>query len=325
MGPPGAIDLLVIGEINPDIVVSDLDPTPRFGQAERQVASITMTVGSSAVITALAASRLGLRTAFVGLAGADAFGRYMLDEMTTRGVDVGACRVLDGGATGASMILDRGTDRAILTAGGLMATLSTDDVPLDLVRRSRHMHVGSWFLQDALRPGLPALFAVARRGGVTTSLDPNWDPAERWAGMNDVLLETDVFLPNEAELLGIAGRPDIASAIEAVRSRGPSGMVVAVKRGAAGGVAAGPDGVIEAPAMAVEPIDTIGAGDAFDGGFLFGRLSGWPLSRCLSMGVACGALSTRARGGTEAQPTLAEALAVVETIQRTAGPGAAAS
>src|SRR4051794_21915421 len=87
------LDLLAIGEINPDIIVVDPDPMPVFGQVEKIVRSIRMVIGSSSVICACGAAKLGLRTAFVGVAGDDAFGHFMLGAMKDRGIDVSGCVV----------------------------------------------------------------------------------------------------------------------------------------------------------------------------------------------------------------------------------------
>jgi sugar/nucleoside kinase (ribokinase family) len=308
-------DLLVVGEINPDVIVSDPDLSPSFGQAERLVEAIVMAPGSSTVLTAMAAARLGLRTAFCGMVGDDPFGRFMLASLDRGGVDTHACPVVDG-PTGASVILDRGPDRAILTSPGVMASLRAEDVPVDLVRDSRHVHVGSWFLQTALQAGMPALFAEARAAGTSTSLDPNWDPADRWSGMRAILAETDIILPNANEASAITGAPDAEQSAMILMAGGPPDMTAAIKAGGRGALAARGTMLLraEAPAMAV--VDAIGAGDGFDAGFLYGRLAGWTLERCLALAVACGALSTRARGGVDGQATLPEALALAEGLPR---------
>ena len=82
------IDVLVLGEINPDVVVRATDPTPSFGQVERFVDSIDLVIGSSSAIFACGAARLGLRTAFVGVVGDDPMGRFMLDALRARGVEI---------------------------------------------------------------------------------------------------------------------------------------------------------------------------------------------------------------------------------------------
>ncbi len=301
------LDLLVLGEVNPDIVVRAADPRPVFGQVERFVDGIDLVVGSSSAIFACGAARLGLRVAFVGVVGDDALGRFMLAEMAARGIDVAACRVDPAVPTGASVILSSPADRAILTARGTLPLLQAADVPPDLLARARHLHVGSYFLLDALRADLPGLLAAARSAGATTSLDCNWDPAGRWdGGLRATLATIDVFLPNEAEATRITGLPDVREAAAALSAMGPG--VVAVKRGAAGAIAVDASGACyEATALGVAVVDTTGAGDSFDAGFLAGWLAGRSVADALALGVACGSLSTRGSGGTGSQPSLAEA------------------
>lgn len=110
-----AFDLLVIGEINPDLILRGKDIVPEFGQAEKLVEHAELTIGSSSVITACGAARLGLSVAFIGLVGNDQFGRFMLDAMQARDIDVSACVVDQTIATGMSVILSDPGDRAILT------------------------------------------------------------------------------------------------------------------------------------------------------------------------------------------------------------------
>jgi sugar/nucleoside kinase (ribokinase family) len=309
------LDLIVVGEINPDIVVRAQDPRPVFGQVERWVDSIDLVVGSSAVIFACGAVRLGLRTAFVGLVGDDAFGRFMLSEMTARGIVPDAIQVRGDVPTGATVLLSAPGDRAILTAPGSIPLLRTEDVPRELFGRARHLHVGSVFMLDTLRPELAGLLAEARLAGLTTSIDTNWDPTEEWdGGLAAILAQADVFLPNAAEAMRISGQADPAAAALALVAAGPG--IVAVKLGAEGGLAAAADGTLHRrPALPVTPIDTVGAGDSFDAGFLAGWLGGRSLPDALALAVACGSLSTLGLGGTAAQPTLAEADDAVRSME----------
>jgi len=304
-------DVLVAGEINPDVIVRAADPRPVFGQVERFVDSIDLVIGSSSVIFACGAARLGLRVAFVGVVGDDAMGRFMLDSMRALGINVESCRVNRDVPTGATVILTSGTDRAILTAPGTVPLLRSQDIPEALVARSRHLHVGSVFMLDALRPGLASRFAAAHRAGLSTSADCNWDPRETWdGGLWDILRETDVFLPNAAEATRITGLDDVASAAHALVGGGP--QIVAVKCGADGAIAATRDGSLARTAsLAVEAVDTTGAGDSFDAGFIAGFIAGRPVPYCLALGAAAGSLSTRRVGGVASQPTLPEAEAAL--------------
>lgn len=305
--PDREFDLLVAGEINPDIVVASANIAPAFGQAERTVDRISLTIGSSSAITACGAARLGLRVAFVGVVGDDAFGRWMLEALAARGVDVSACRVDPSLATGASVILSRPDDRATLTAVGAMSALTANDLPDGLLARAAHLHVGSVFLQDGLRAGLAGVFARARGLELTTSIDPGGDPGGRWdGGIGAVLQECDLALPNREEALRIAGHTgdDIVVATRTLAALGP---VVAVKLGHEGGLVVAGDDAYRAAAPEVEVVDAIGAGDAFDAGFLAGWLDGQSAEACLRLAVACGSLSVRASGGTEGQAERNEA------------------
>jgi sugar/nucleoside kinase (ribokinase family) len=119
------------------------------------------------------------------------------------------------------------------------------------------------------------------------------------------LAETDVALPNEAEALALTGRTD-GDLLKAAQRLAAMTALPVIKRGAAGALAWAGD-PISVPAPTVRPVDTVGAGDSFNAGFLAGRLTGLDLPASLRLAVACGALSTRAAGGTAAQPTMAEA------------------
>lgn len=299
-------DLLVVGDANPDVILSGAPRELSYAQHERLVDDGAMVLGGSAAITACGAARLGLRTAFVGRVGADALGRFALDALADRGVDVSGCVVDADASTALTVILTNAGDRAILTSPGCLSRLSVADINADLVRRARHVHVSSYFLLPRLAAELPPWFRDIRAGGATTSLDTNDDPAGRWAGVPAALAETDVALPNEAEALALAGRTDGDLLKAAQRLAAMTGLPV-IKRGAAGALAWTGEPVA-VPAPAARPVDTVGAGDSFNAGFLAGRLTGLDLTASLRLAVACGALSTRAAGGTAAQPTMAEAL-----------------
>ena len=207
--------------------------------------------------------------------------------------------------TGASVILSDGRDRAILTARGTIGAVTAADVPDALVARARHLHLGSWFLQDALRPDAEALLVRARAAGLTTSLDPNWDPLERWDdGLLALLPHLDLLLPNETEACRIAGIDDVEAAAVALARRG-AGLMVVVKRGPDGALAASADGVVARVAgYPVAAIDTTGAGDSFDAGFLAAWLDGAAPAEALRAAAVAGALSTLAIGGVDGQPTV---------------------
>jgi sugar/nucleoside kinase (ribokinase family) len=310
----GDLDLLVIGDCNPDVLVLGDDLTPGFGQEEKLVTSMSLVVGGSASITAVAAARLGLRVALVAAIGDDAAGSFMLAELARAGVDTDAMAVRPGRPTGMTVVLSRSDDRAILTAAGAIATLTPADVPAGLLARARRVHVSSYFLLErSLGPGLAALLATARAAGAATSLDTNWDPAGIWGAefFGDVLAQTDLLLPNEAEALRIAGTTKRPAAIASLTE---AGRAVAVKLGARGALYAGRSGQYLATPPPVSPVDTTGAGDCFNAGLLAGLLRGLEPPDALALGCATGAASTRAAGGTGASPDLPAALALARDV-----------
>jgi sugar/nucleoside kinase (ribokinase family) len=270
-----------------------------------------MVLGSATAIMAMGLARLGTPVAFVGRVGDDVWGRYCLEDMSSRGIDVS--RVLRGGGlkTGVTVSITHPGDRALVTYLGAIAALVGADVTDAAMAGLDHLHVSSFFFQEGLRPDLPALFARARRAGLTTSLDTGFDPAERWdGGLRETLRETDLFFPNEVELAALAGTADPEAGLRRLEN---GRTRVVAKLGPNGAMALDGARVVHVPAYPVETIDTTGAGDSFNAGFLHRWLEGAPLVECLRLGAACGALSTRGLGGTAAQPTLAEADALVRS------------
>ena len=312
------LDLLVLGDANPDLVLHGGDVTPAFGQTERVVDTGTLTVGGSGAIMACAAAKLGLRVGFAGVVGDDPFGRFMQDELGARGVDVRGITVDDHRPTGITVVLSRGEDRAIITALGTVGDLRRELVDPELLSSARHVHVSSYFLQRSLRDDLPSLFAEVHAAGTSTSIDPNWDPEERWDGdLLNLLTVTDLFLPNSAEARSITGIDDIDVAAESLAGRGG---IVAIKFGDGGGMVVRGEVATRVPGIQVAVTDTTGAGDTFDAGFIAGHLAGWPLERCLALANICGGLSTRAAGGVAAQPTMEEALERLPDVEGRLAP-----
>jgi sugar/nucleoside kinase (ribokinase family) len=296
-------DLLVAGEINPDLILSG-DVVPRFHQVEQNVERAQLTIGSSAAIFACGAARLGLKTAFLGVCGEDVFGCYMLDELRKRGVDIDHVIVRPDQPTGLSVILNRGDDRAILTLPGLIPALRGGDITDELLKQARHLHVASYFLQTDLQPDLVSVFIRARSLGLTTSLDTNYDPSEKWADIGPLLMVTNVFLPNEREAAALSGAADVE---EAARKLGLQVETLVIKLGAAGALGLSGGMRVRVPSIPVNVLDAVGAGDSFDAGFVYAYLHQWDLERSLRLACVCGALSTQRAGGTDGQPTLKEA------------------
>ena len=299
-------DLLVIGELNVDIILSG-DVTPEFGQVEKLVDDLSLCAGSSSGIFAASAARMGLRVLYASKVGDDAFGHFMIAALQEAGVDTSLVRVDPAIKTGVTVILSKGQDRAMLTYLGSISALAGDDVDAAWYGLARHLHVASPFLLTGLRPAMPDMMRQAKEAGMSVSLDTNWDPNERWslAGFFDHL---DVFLPNENELTAITGETDLDSAIAQMAARV---SVLVVKQGEKGALAVRGRDRVDVAAFPVDVVDTTGAGDTFDGGFLAAWLRGEPLRQCLLLGAACGALTTTQVGGFNGQPCWDEAVSYV--------------
>jgi sugar/nucleoside kinase (ribokinase family) len=298
-----AKSVLIVGEINPDLVLGPYGTFPAPGK-EVLVDDCTLALGSSSAICAVGLARLGTRVAFLGKVGDDAWGASCVDALAAEGVDVDRVTRDPALKTGVTVSITSGGERALVTYPGATTALGARDVERVELAGFDHVHVSSFFLQTGLRPACRALFRRARAAGLSTSLDPGFDPTETWGGdLVATLDEVDLFFPNEIELRAITGAADAPGAL----SRLANGLTRTVaKLGAGGCMTIDGSAVVRVPAFPVTPVDTTGAGDSFDAGFLHAFLAGRHLVECLRWGAACGALSTLRPGGTAGQPRAAE-------------------
>lgn len=332
--------LLIVGDLCPDIIVAGVlapDRRLRFGQAEDLVGSTTLTLGSSAGITASAAVAAGCRVRLCAVVGDDDLGRSCLGWLAARGVDVADVRVDQHRSTGSSVILvrrDDPTDRQILTHLGAMARLRAADVTDTMIRTAAHLHVSSFFLHQDAREDLHQPMARARRGGITVSLDTNDDPERRWtSGVHAAIGQADILFCNDTEAVGLAfpatsdlatddlaeGRGAVDQAIARLLDLMPTGSdprfpAVVHKRGADGAVVHTHAGTVQVGVPTVRVVDTVGAGDTLAGTALAALLDGadWPVA--IRLAVAAGSLSTAGVGGVDAQPPFRDTRRVADNL-----------
>lgn len=301
--------IVVAGELNVDLILTGMEGLPAFG-TEILAGGVCQTPGSSSMICAMGLARLGETVRFVGRVGDDERGRFCTRALDDAGIDTTGVIVDPALDTGLTVALSTARDRALITYPGAIAELRGADVLSSTLAGASHLHVSSYFLQRRLQEDFIDLVARARLGGLTISLDPGYDPSARWdAGLRDLLPLVDVFLPNEVEALALTGADDLESALRELATFGP---LVVVKVGARGCMTMEEDDIVEVPSFPVAAVDTTGAGDSFDAGFLHAWRAERPLRDCLRWAAACGALSTRALGGTSAQPTADDVRALVE-------------
>lgn len=290
-------DVSVVGELNLDLVLYGL---PKQFELDREhlASDLRLTLGSSSAIFAHNLAALGSRVCFLSAIGEDGLGEMCLNRLAQAGVDVMSVKRFAGKQTGLTVILPQPEKRYILTYPGVMAEMRLEDLDLPRIGEARHFHLSSFFLQTALRPRAKDLFRHAKQAGLSTSLDTNDDPEDRWErDVLDVLDWVDVLLPNEREACRLARLEDPLKALDFLARKVP---LVVMKRGERGVVARRGSEMFEALPAKVTMVDAIGAGDSFDAGFLHRFIRGANIPECLRFGNLAGALSTTRSGGTEA-------------------------
>jgi sugar/nucleoside kinase (ribokinase family) len=291
-------DVTLAGELNLDLILYGLPadlPAERELLAERMM----LTLGSSAAIVAHNLAALGCRVGFASRIGDDPLGEIAIARLAASGVDVAKVRRVEGATkTGLTVILQRERERNILTYPGTIFDLTLEDLDFEYLTDSGHFHLSSFYLQRGLRPQVGELFGRLKAEGLTISLDTNDDPDGRWeGGLMDVLRHVDVFLPNAREARLIAGSADLETAVARLAERVP---LVVIKLGEEGAMAQRGRERFRSPAVKVELVDPVGAGDSFDAGFLAQYVRGADLPTCLRWGNLAGAFSTTMAGGAEA-------------------------
>jgi len=290
-------DVLVVGELNVDLILNQIDKPVTVGK-EVLANAMTLTLGSSSAIFASNLSTLGSSVTFSGKLGRDQFGEHVLDALCKKGVDVSNIIISDEVSTGATIVLNYGEDRAMITHPGAMADYSLHEIPRATFGHARHMHVSSIFLQPALKKDVVKLFAEAKTAGMTTSLDPQWDPAEEWdIDFPRLLSYVDVFMPNVKELEGITKMPDVLAGMRSL----PTAKLIVVKNGSDGAwLMQGRNLIRQQSFLNPNVVDSIGAGDSFNAGFIHKFIQGRSLKECLEFAALTGAINTTMPGGTTA-------------------------
>jgi len=291
-------DVSVIGELNIDIILNGNDSLPAIGK-EILAKQMNVTLGSSAAIFASNLSSLGAKVSFLGKLGKDVFGDMVLKTLEHKGVDTASIQQHDDLRTGATVVLNFGEDRAMITHPGAMEHLSAEDIDWNIVKHSSHLHFSSFFIQKGIQKDIGKIFSEAKKHGLTTSFDMQWDPAEKWEiQLKDILPHVDIFLPNEAELLHITNCSSIHEAVAQIQ---PFSNIIVVKQGKTGSTVFTRGASFFKPAfLNTDVIDAIGAGDSFNAGFVYKYIQKRPLEDCQEFGNVIGAVSTTAPGGTNA-------------------------
>ena len=307
-------EVLVIGELNVDIVATGLRGAPEMG-AEILAQDCELSLGSASAIFAVGMSKLGHQVTFVSQVGRDSFGDFCVTTLKQLGVAASNVMRKPNEKTGVTLALSGKRDRALITYPGAIASLTADRVSNSLLKKHDHLHLTSYYLQKGLQPQFGEILQRAKALGLTTSFDPNSDPSDRWnSKINSVLKYTDILFVNEREAIKLTRAKTAQAALKMLGAKAPC---VVVKRGAKGAIAIANDELFADSGFRVKALDTTGAGDSFDAGFLSAYLMKQPVSECLRFGNACGALSAISIGGTAGQPNQIE---LQEFLRSSAAP-----
>jgi sugar/nucleoside kinase (ribokinase family) len=280
------------------------DVRPVYGQVEQFVDDYQIELGGSAAIFASQFTRLGGRVALHGVVGEDLLGRFLSERIAALGIGTQYLSTTSRSKTPVGLGLLTHDDRAMLTHKGCLHEVTVDSVQRSgVLSAARHLHIAGYYLLEELQPHWPALLASLESRGVTVSLDTNFSPLGNWDSVRAVLPYVDVFLPNEGEALHICGKDDLDEAGHWLA--GVTGLTV-IKRGAQGAVAfSGAErtqfAVPQSLLANLRIVDTTGAGDNFDAGFMFAWLRGATLADCVALGMKCATASLGAIGGIEGQ------------------------
>lgn len=302
--------VLFIGDINVDLMMGGLETLPVVDR-EVTASSFSLTMGSSVVITAANFAGLGGSAAVAGLAGSDDYGRFMIEGMKARGIDTDLVQQTDETGTGVTVNLIYRDTRTQITYPGTIATFEdTAEIEAKLGRYD-HVHLSGVYQQHRFRPKIKAFLELVHQSGATTSLDPQWDPAERWELLRDWLPLLDYFFVNEDEAISITGEKDAEHALMGL-SKSTARPICKV--GGRGALAIADGRLAELPAYRVTIRDTTGAGDAFAAGVLFAQLEkGMDPIESVRFANAVAARNCTKEGGINSCPSFDEIIHFMET------------
>ena len=292
-------DIIGLGELNVDLILNQIEGEPEIGK-EKFAKQMTLTLGSSTAIFAANAAALGAKVAFCGMIGNDSFGDLVEQSLQEKGVDTRYLIRQDKYATGATICMSYDEDRANLTYQGAMDFMSLEDINPEIFKTTKHIHISSIYMQSGVKRDLVKILELCKENGVTTSLDSQWDPAEKWdLDYKTVLPLVTVFMPNETELKFLTQSQTLDEAIEKIR---PYINAAVIKCGSRGSLLMrqGKQDRVQKALLNKNVVDCIGAGDSFNSGFITRLAAGDPLDKCQQYGNMTGAVNTTAAGGTTA-------------------------
>lgn len=292
-------DVFFYGDVNIDLVIPGVDGFPLAG--EEKITPVMETfIGGGAALTALGLGKLGMKPVFQGIIGDDAYGQFILGEFGKKGIDCSLLQVDKKLKTGISISFTNEHDRSFLTFRGTNEYLNVEEMSLEAVKESKHVHMTGYCGSKNHSQYLAVLKEINKQTNTTVSFDVGWDETGLWnKEIYQLLPYIDVLFMNETEALHYSREKteeEAALSLKEVR-----GMVV-LKLGKKGSMAMCQETIYTKPGFEVAAVDTTGAGDSFNAGFLYGYLNKESIQRCLTLGNGCGAMSVTQLGGNTGFP-----------------------
>lgn len=303
-----------LGILVADVVGKPIDALPPRGTLAA-VDRIELHAGGCAANTAIALARLGVSTAVLGKVGRDGFGDFLAGILHKEGISTSGLLRDPDTATSATMVaVDADGERTFLHHAGANAEFTLADVAWPVIQAADVLHVAGPFLMPQFMSDLPTVLEKVKVLGKITSLDTVWDFTGRWMSVLEPCLPfLDYILPSLEEAKQITGCTDPREISEVFFAHGVG--IVGLKMGAAGAYVRTAQGEeITVPALAVPVVDTLGAGDAWAGGFLCGILRGWDLERTARFANAVGALCVQSLGATQGLRSFEETCALAGVL-----------
>jgi sugar/nucleoside kinase (ribokinase family) len=287
-------EFIVLGDLNLDVVLSGMAAPPSFGK-EILAQSCTMKPGGSAANAAMVLAMMGARVRLFSAVGADLHGELVLRGLGRCGLTARHIVRKADFATGVTVSLTYPKDRLLITHPAGIGGTRLKDLKPGYIRKGAHLHLCSYFLQAGLRPAVGGLLERAKGAGMSTSLDPGFDPDERWdlGELVPYFRFIDWFLPNAGEIQAVAGRTSLPQAL-AELNEDFEGVVV--KAGAEGAYTRHAGDIRHFPPAAAEVVDTTCAGDCFDAAFLYRLAGGFPLEAAVGWANRIGARAASTEG-----------------------------
>lgn len=284
----------------------------------RFVSTFERKIGGAELNVAIGCSRLGLKTGWISRLGNDEFGRHIFNAVRGEGIDVSQLELVDGYPTSLNFkeIMGDGSVRTFYYRTNSPTTaLTVETLDEDYIKNSKVLHITGVFPAIDKEKNIDLIkhaISLAKKHGVLVSFDPNirlklWSKEEARRVLREFLPFVDIFLTGEEEAELLLGTSDPSEIIEKSKTFGISH--IAIKQGENGSVGYRDGEYIEAPAFkANKVVDTVGAGDGFDSGFIYGLLNQWPLEKTLKFANVIGSMVVSVSGDNEGLPYLEDVL-----------------